>query len=141
MPRINIQARQPEAYNAMFGLEKYLANSTVEDSLQEIIRIRASLLNGCQFCIGMHTETAKNLGVSDIKIAAVTDWQQSNLFTDKEQAVLSMTDSITHISVNGLPEDIYQSVAIFFTEDEIAQLIMIMVTINAWNRMGVSMAG
>ncbi len=141
MPRVNIQQRQPEAYNAMFGLEKYLASSTVDADLQEIIRIRSSVINGCQFCLSMHSETAKKLGVSDIKIGAIADWQHSDLFSDKERAVLSMTDSVTNISANGLPEDVYQKTATFFDENEMAQLIMLMAVINAWNRMGVSMAG
>ena len=140
MPRVNIQQRQPEAYNAMFGLEKYLSGSTLDPALQEIIRIRASLINGCQYCIGMHSDAASTLGVSDIQVAALAAWQQSDLFSGKEQAVLSMTDSVTNISDNGLPESVYKKAAIFFNEDEMAQLIMLIVTINAWNRLGVSMA-
>ena len=141
MPRVNIQQSQPEAYNALLGLEKYLANSTVDADLQEIIRVRASLLNGCQFCTGMHTEAAKKLGVNEEKIAALANWKQSDLFSDKEKAVLTMTDSVTHISTNGLPEDEYQKASTFFSENEMAQLIVLMATINAWNRLGVSMAG
>ncbi|WDE12002.1 carboxymuconolactone decarboxylase family protein [Thalassomonas haliotis] len=141
MPRVNIQERQPEAYNAMFGLEKYLASSSVDADLQEIIRIRASILNGCQFCLGMHSEAAKKLGVSDEKLHAVENWQQSKLFNEKEQAVLAMTDSVTHISAKGLPTDVYQKASEFFNEDEMAQLITLMATINAWNRLGVAMAG
>jgi len=141
MSRVNIQQRQPEAYNAMSGLEQYLASSTIDADLQEIIRVRASVINGCQFCIGMHSDAAKKLDVSEEKVAAVADWEQSDLFSDKEQAALTMTDSVTHISANGLPEDVYQKAAIFFTEDEMAQLIVLMATINAWNRIGVSTAG
>ncbi len=141
MPRVDIQQCQPEAYNAMFGLEKYLAGSTVEVGLRELIRVRASLLNSCQFCIGMHSAAARKIGVSGEKVAAVADWQQSDLFSDKEQAVLAMTDAVTHISANGLPEEVYQKAATFFNEDEMAQLIVLMATINAWNRLGVSMTG
>jgi len=141
MPRVNIQQCEPEAYNAMFGLEKYLSSSTVDADLKEIVRIRASVLNGCQFCTGMHSENAKSLGVSEEKISAISDWQQSKLFSDKEQAVLNMADSVTHISANGLPEETYQKAAAFFSESEMAQLIMLMAAINAWNRMGISMAG
>lgn len=124
----------------MFGLEKYLAGSTIDAALQEIIRVRASVLNGCQFCLGMHSSNATKLGVSKEKVAAVADWQQSDLFSTKEQAALAMTDSVTHISANGLPEHVYQKAAKFFNEDEMAQLIMLMAVINAWNRIGVSMA-
>jgi len=141
MQRVNIQQCQPEAYDAMFGLEKYMGNSTLDADLQEIIRLRASVLNGCQFCTDMHSKAAKKLGVSDEKIDALADWQQSSLFSDKEQAALAMTDSVTHISAKGLPEHIYQKVAKYFREEEIAQLIMLMAVVNAWNRMGISMAG
>jgi len=140
MLRVNIQQRQPEAYNAMFGLEKYLASSTIDADLQELIRVRASVLNGCQFCLGMHTSGAIKLGVSEEKVASVADWQQSDVFSVKEQAALAMTDSVTHISVNGLPEQAYQKAAEFFNEDEMAQLIMLIAVINAWNRIGVSIA-
>jgi len=140
MNRVNVQQAQPEAYNAMFGLEKYLATSTIACDLQELIRIRASVINQCQFCIGMHTEAAIKLGISGEKIQAVSNWQSSALFSDKEQAVLKMTDCMTNINAQGLPNEIYQSVVEYFSEEEIAQLIMLNATINAWNRIGISMS-
>lgn len=139
MSRVNIQERQPAAYEAMFGLEKYLAGSTVDAGLGQMIRIRASLLNDCQFCIGLHTDEAKKLGVSHEKIASLKEWESSDLFSEQEQAALAMTDAVTHISANRLPDDIYQRASEHFNEDEIAQLIMLMATINAWNRMGIAM--
>jgi len=141
MSRVNIQEAQPEAYNAMFGLEKYIATSTINSALQEIVRIRASLINGCQFCIGMHSDAAKKLGVSDQQIAALSDWRKSELFSEQEKAVLAVTDALTHISVSGIPENVYQSAAQYLSNEEMAQLIMLIAVINAWNRMGVSMAG
>ncbi|MEH6402700.1 MAG: carboxymuconolactone decarboxylase family protein [Sneathiella sp.] len=140
MQRINIQERVPEAYKAMFGLEKFIAGSTIDAELQELVRLRASVINGCKLCIGMHSDAAKKIGVNGQKIAAIKEWQNSSLFSSSERAVLRMTDAITLISVDGLPDDIYQKVSSFFEEDEVAQIIMIIVTINAWNRLGVSMA-
>ncbi|WP_114285659.1 carboxymuconolactone decarboxylase family protein [Candidatus Halocynthiibacter alkanivorans] len=140
MPRVNIQQQQPEAYQAMFGLEKYLASSTTDADLQELVRIRVSIVNGCQFCIGMHSEAARKLGVGDAKISAVTGWHQSELFSDKERAALNMADFVTNISSNGLPESAYQKAAVFFDKNEMAQLIVLIATINAWNRWGISMA-
>lgn len=140
MTRVNVQQSQPAAYNAMFGLDKYLANSTIAKELQEIIRIRASLINQCQFCIAMHCEAAKTLGISDEKVAALANWQGCTEFSDKERAVLAMTDCVTHISDKGLPNNVYQGVDQFFTEQEVAQLIVLISTINAWNRIGVSMS-
>lgn len=138
MSRVDIQERQPEAYKAMFGLEKYLANSTIDADLQEIIRIRASLINNCRFCIQMHSKAAKELGVNEGKIAKLSNWQASELFSDKERAALNMTDVITNISAKGLPDDIYREAEKFFSEDELAQLIVLISTINTWNRIGVS---
>lgn len=141
MNRVNIQQVQPQAYQAMFGLEGYMAKSTIEANLQEMVRIRASIINGCQFCIGMHTEAAAKLGESNERIAALENWQTSDLFNEKEQAVLAATDEITNISVEGLSKETYTNLGMFFSEEEIAQLIMLAAIINAWNRIGVSMAG
>jgi len=140
MQRVDIQQSEPEAYKAMFGLEQYISNTSIDEPLREVVRIRASVLNNCQFCIGMHSKNAKELGVSKEKITAISNWQDSDLFSPAEQAVLSMTDSVTHISANGLPNDVYQNVAMFFNENEIAQLIMLIAAINTWNRLGVSMS-
>lgn len=140
MPRVNIQQCQPQAYTAMHTLENYLSGSTIEADLQELIRVRASTLNGCRFCISLHSRAAKKLGVSDEKLAAISHWQKSALFSQKEQAALAMTDSITHIASEGLAEPLYKKAAEFFSENELAQLIMLVATINAWNRLGVSTA-
>jgi len=141
MNRVNIQEIQPEAYTAMFGLEKYIATSTIDAALQELVRIRASIINGCQFCIGMHSNAAKKLGVSVKKIAALSNWKNSNLFSEREKSVLALTDSLTHVSDNGISENVYQNAAQYFSHEEMAQLIILVATINAWNRIGVSMAG
>ncbi|WNC66989.1 carboxymuconolactone decarboxylase family protein [Thalassotalea nanhaiensis] len=140
MNRVNIQQVQPQAYQAMFGLEGYIAKSTIEANLQEMVRIRASIINGCQFCIGMHKDAATKLGESNERIAALDNWKTSDLFNEKEQAVLAATDEITNISVEGLSKETYTNLGMFFSEEEIAQLIMLAAIINAWNRIGVSMA-
>lgn len=138
MTRVNVQHRQPQAYEAMFQLEAYLENSTLEKALQELIRIRTSLINQCQYCLAMHTEAALNLGVTKEKIQALSAWQTSKLFNERECAVLTMADCMTNIKEQGIPDEVYQLVATFFREDEIAQLIMLTVTINAWNRIGIA---
>ncbi len=141
MTRVNIQEIQPEAYKAMFGIEGYIAKSTIEKNLQELVRLRASLINGCRFCTGIHSEAAAKLGESKERIAAVSNWKESRLFTDKERAALAASDDITNIAEAGLQDATYKIVSEFFTEEEIAQLIMLCSIINAWNRMGISMAG
>ena len=141
MARVDIQAVQPEAYKAMFGLEAYMAKSSIEKNLQELVRLRASVINGCQFCTGMHSEAAAKLGESQERIDAISDWQASDLFSDKERAALAAVDDITNIADAGLRDATYSRLGEFFSEEEIAQLIMLGALINAWNRMGISMAG
>lgn len=140
MSRVDIEKCQPEAYAAMFGLERYLAASTIAPTLRELVRVRASLINGCQYCIAMHTDSAKALGVEDEKIAALADWRRSDLFADAEAAALALTDALTTPAARGLPDTIYHAASEFFNEAEMAQLIMLVATINAWNRLGISMA-
>lgn len=140
MNRVNIHKIQPDAYTALFGLDGCLATSTLPALLQELVRLRASQINGCNFCKGMHTDTAKNHGETDERLAALDNWKVSDLFDEKEQAALAVTEAVTLIADQGLPEDLYSKVAEFLNEKEIAQLIVLIVTINAWNRIGVATA-
>ncbi len=136
--RINIENLEPEAYQAMFGLEKYLSNSTVAPPIFELIKIRASQLNGCAFCMEMHTQGALKLGMSASKLFAIAVWKESSLFTEQERAVLAITDEVTLIHQRGVTDVTYQGVSAHFTGPEIAQIIMRIATINVWNRMGVA---
>jgi len=141
MSRVNIQQRQPQAYDAMFGLEKYLAKCNLDPSLQELVRVSASSINGCQYCLTMHSEAALKLGISKQKLAVIGTWQHSDLFSVQEQAALQLTESLTHVSDHGLPSAVYEQAAEVFDQDQVAQLIMLVATINAWNRIGVASMG
>lgn len=136
--RINIQELEPKAYEAMFGLEKYLSRSTLEKGLQELIRLRASQINGCTFCNKMHSEAALNLGETQERIDSLDSWQESPQFSEKEKAVFAATEQITLISQNGLSDQTYQELSNHLSENEIAQLIMLIGTINMWNRLAIS---
>ena len=136
--RININQLEPDAYKAMFSLEKYLSSVELEPSLKELIKIRASQLNGCAYCIQMHTEQARKQGETEQRIYALSAWKESPLFTDKEKAVLALTDEITLISNQGLSQKTYDVALEQLGENVLAQSIMQIVTINAWNRMAVS---
>ena len=137
-PRINIHALQPEAYNAMFSLENYLETSTLDPLLMDLVRSRASLVNGCAFCINMHTESARGRGEVEERLAALSDWRASPLFSDREKAVLAVTDQVTLIADRGLEDETYHHARRFLSETEMAQLIMLVATINAWNRIGIA---
>lgn len=136
--RINIQHVDNEAYKAMLALEKYSANSSLSVTLKELIKIRASQINGCAYCIDMHTVEAIKNGESQRRIFAISAWWESPLFDKKEKVVLKMTDEITLIANSGLSSETYQNATDLFTEAEIAQIIMQIVTINSWNRIAVA---
>lgn len=136
--RINIQELEPKAYEPMFGLEKYLGKIELESSLKELIKIRASQLNGCAFCIQMHAEQARKEGETELRIYAISAWWESPLFTDKERAVLALTDEVTLISEQGLSDETYETALEVLGGNQLAQCIMQIVTINAWNRIALS---
>jgi len=140
MTRINIQKVQPAAYHAMFKLEGYIATSSIEPVLQEVIRLRASLIIGCHFCISMHSDAAIKLGAAEAQLDALNDWKNSDLFNEQQQALFAATDEITLIAENGLSDQSYSRLTSFLSEQEIAQFIMLVATINVWNRMAISMS-
>jgi len=107
--RIDINTLEPNAYKAMFGLEKYLSTTTLDALIKELIKIRASQINGCAYCIQMHTESARKMGESEQRIYALSAWKESPLFSDQERAVLSLTDEMTLIADNGLSEECYEA--------------------------------
>lgn len=136
--RIVIADLEPKAYKAMIGLEGYLANTSIVGILADIVKIRASQINGCAYCIEMHCDEALKHGETQKRLFAISAWHESPLFTDKERAALAMTDEVTMISENGLTDEVYNEANIYFSENEIAQLIMLIGTINVWNRIAIS---
>jgi AhpD family alkylhydroperoxidase len=136
--RISIKEQEPEAYAAMMALENYSKNVQITPILKELIKIRASQINGCAFCIDMHTEDAVKEGESDRRIYLLSAWRESHLFSDEEKAVLQLTEEITHISSGGVSDQAYHSVLGHFQEKRTAQIIMLIVLINSWNRIAVS---
>jgi len=136
--RIDISALEPAAYKPMLGLESYLGEIDLDPKLKELIKIKASIINKCAFCIQMHTEQARKLGETEQRLYALSAWQESPLFTEKERAVLALTEEVTSISLQGLSDDTYAQCLALLGENEIAQCIMQIVTINAWNRIALA---
>lgn len=136
--RINVNTLEPDAYQSMLGLEKYLSSTDLDASLKELIKIRASQINGCAYCIQMHTKQARTQGETEQRIYALSVWEESPLFSDKERAVIALTEEITCISVQGLTKDTYENALEHLGEHKLAQSIMQIVVINAWNRIAVS---
>ena len=129
--RLNIQKLEPKAYEAMYGLENYLANSELDKLHLELIKIKASQINGCAFCINMHTKDAMKLGETNQRIFLLNAWRETTLFTEEERVILAMTEEITNISQHGLSEETYQKALSLFSENYIAIIIIAITTINA----------
>ena len=136
--RIDIKALEPNAYKAMSGLEQYIRSSKLPPLLREMIKIRASQINGCAYCIDMHTQEALKLGENQRRIFALSAWKESPLFTEEERAVLQLTDEVTMISKDGLSSETYNKVLKFYDENELALIIMQVIIINSWNRIAIS---
>lgn len=135
--RININEIAPEAYKAMYALEGYIQKSGLEKSLYELIKIRASQINGCAFCLDMHTRDARKLGETEQRIYVLPAWRETNLFTAEEQAALALTEEVTNIQGHVADATYKQAVSVL-GEAKTAQVIMAAVTINAWNRIAIT---
>lgn len=136
--RINISKVDPKAYEAMIGLEKYLMQSGLDKTLYELIKTRASQINGCAYCLNMHTRDAMELGETPQRLFLLDAWRETKLFTDKERAVLALTESMTLLSNGQVADDIYKNAETHLTPNELAAVIMAVVAINGWNRIAIT---
>jgi AhpD family alkylhydroperoxidase len=136
--RVNINEIQPQAYKAMYALEGYLATTQLTKSQKDLIKIRASQINKCAYCIDMHTRDALKNGETAQRIFLLDAWRETNLFTDEEKALLSITEEVSLVANNGLSDETYSRAVHFFDPALMAQIIMAVVTINAWNRIAIS---
>lgn len=135
--RIDIQKIEPAAYQAMYALEKYLAASQLTATHKELIKLRASQINGCAFCLNMHSVDARKLGETEQRIYLLNAWKETNLFTEEEQAILALTEEVTLIN-NHVSDATFDRAAKLFDENYLSQVIMAIVTINAWNRIAIT---
>src|SRR5690348_9488401 len=136
--RIKIYKTSPELYDAMMALSTAAAKD-VEPELGELIKIRASQINHCAFCLDMHTRDARKHGVSDQKLDVLAAWQEAgDLYTERERAALALTEAVTELSNGHVSDEVYARAAAVFTERELGQVIAMAVTINAWNRINVT---
>jgi AhpD family alkylhydroperoxidase len=136
--RFNIQTVQPEAYKAMFSFSGFISTTKLSKTQIGLIEIRASQINGCAFCINMHTTDALKNGETNQRIFLLNAWKETDLFTAEEKALLAITEEVTLISHKGLTEATYARAKEFFSEEVIAQIIMTVVIINGWNRICIS---
>jgi AhpD family alkylhydroperoxidase len=131
---------QPAAYKAMDALDSYIDNSGIDKIHRELIRIRASQINGCAYCVNYHSGDARKLGETEQRLYLVSVWREAtNVFTEEEQLIFAMTEEITLIHQHGLSDELYNKAIEIFGEEKTAQIIMAIITINAWNRIGVGL--
>ena len=136
--RIDIQKLEPKAYEIMLTLENYLQQSQLSKTHWELIKIRASQINGCAFCINMHTTDAMKNGETPKRIFLLNAWRETQLFTEEERCILAMTEETTLISQKGLSDQTYEQASKLFDANYIALSIMAAITINSWNRIAIS---
>jgi AhpD family alkylhydroperoxidase len=136
--RIDIHKDAPELYRAYLKLDGAVAGSVLDDRLQDLVRIRASVINGCAYCVDMHTRDAQKAGEETPRLFAVAAWRESPLFDDRERAAFALTDAVTKISDPAGLDAAYEAAAEQFSTDELAALLYTIVTINGWNRLAVT---
>jgi len=137
-PRINYVQVAPDAVKAMRGLEEYVASSGLEKSLYELVKTRASQINGCAFCLDMHTKDARKAGETEQRLYALSAWRETPFYTERERAALEWTEALTLISDTDVPDALYENVRKQFSESEIVASSMAIIAINGWNRLAIS---
>ena len=137
-PRLNPYRAAPEAMKAMNALESYLQDCGLDASLIDLVKTRASQINGCAYCIHMHTRDARARGETEERLYLLDAWHESPLYSDRERAALAWTDAVTLVSQTHVPDTVYEEVRRHFTEEELVNLTLLVATINAWNRIAIS---
>ncbi len=134
--RLNMAELAPEGYKAMLGLEGYVRKN-VDATLLELVKLRASVLNGCSFCVDMHSRDALAAGESSRRLFAVAAWREGPFFDERERAALALTDEATRLGPDGVSDDTWAAVTKHFTDREAADLVLAIATINSWNRIAI----
>ncbi|MFH6961996.1 carboxymuconolactone decarboxylase family protein [Flavobacterium plurextorum] len=135
--RILIPEVAPQAYQALMNLEKYISTTSLTSTHKELIKIRASQINGCAFCINMHTADARKQGETEQRIYLTSAWREADVYTEEEKAILALTEAVTLIG-NHVSDEVYQNAANLFEEKYLAEIILAIITINSWNRLAIT---
>src|SRR5450756_688617 len=137
-PRIDAHETAPEAYETMLALERYLHRCGLERSLIELVKLRASQINGCAYCIDMHTIDARAAGETEQRLYLLDAWREAPFYTDRERAALAWTEAVTLVGESQVPDYLYEEVRQHFSEEELVNLTWAIVVINGWNRLSVA---
>lgn len=135
--RLDFYKVSPAALKALYGVEEYVRTSGLDHTIIVLVKLRASLINGCAFCVDMHTKDARLAGETEQRLYAVPVWRETPFFTPKERAALAWTEAVTLVSATGVPDEAFAEVSSHFTEREVVDLTMAVIAINAWNRVSV----
>jgi AhpD family alkylhydroperoxidase len=138
--RMDVAALAPAAYKAMINLDRAAHQGPLGGALMELVKLRASQINGCAYCVDSHSFDAREAGVSDERLFAVAVWQETPFFSEEERAALALTEAMTRLSEGGdrVPDEVWAQAGKQFDEEALAALVMLITTVNAWNRIGVS---
>ena len=137
-PRINYMKVAGGGFRAMLGLEEYIHRCGLEERLLHLIKLRASQINGCAYCLDMHWKDLRAIGESEQRMYSLDAWEESPYYSDRERAALMWTETVTRVSEGHVPDKVYESVRRQFNEKEIADLTLAVATINAWNRLSIA---
>ncbi|AHH99879.1 carboxymuconolactone decarboxylase family protein [Kutzneria viridogrisea] len=139
-PRLNFAKSAPKAFRALIGFDA-AAREDLDPTLVELVQIRSSQLNGCAYCLHMHTTDARKAGESEERLHMVAVWREAaHFFTDRERAALALTEAVTLVATGGVPDEVYAGAAEQFEERELGQLLALIFAINTWNRIAISTA-
>ncbi len=137
-PRINVNEKAQKALKAMYGLGSYLAKSSLDKSLLDLIDYRVSQINGCAFCLDMHSKDLRAGGEAEQRLYVLDAWREAPFYSERERAALTWAEAVTKITEGHVPEKIYEEVRKEFSEEELIELTMAVITINSWNRLSIA---
>jgi AhpD family alkylhydroperoxidase len=136
--RLDMLKLSPGGYKAMMGLEQYVHSCGLEESLVTLMKLRASQINGCAYCIDMHWKDLRALGENEQRLYGLDAWEESPYYTERERAALKWAEAVTLVRESHVPDEVYEEVRKQFSEKEISDLTVIVATINAWNRLAIA---
>jgi AhpD family alkylhydroperoxidase len=137
-PRMNFYQAAPDTIKALSALETQIQSTGLEQSLIELVKTRASQINGCAFCLDMHTKDARARGETEQRLYALSAWRETPFYTDRERAALAWTEAVTLVAETHVPDEVYEQARAQFSEQELANLTLAIVAINGWNRLAIS---
>lgn len=137
-PRLDYAKASPEGVKALRGLEAHVRRSGLEQSLLELVKVRASQLNGCAFCLDMHTKDARAAGETEQRLYALSAWREAPFYSGRERVALAWTEAVTFVADGHVPDDVYEQAREQFSEQELVDLTLAIAAINSWNRLAIA---